>query len=143
MDFSTSPMAGRGCLVTGAGRGLGAALALDRDGGRGHLRADPRPSLRPAVGLRGQPRDHELRRPGDERSRDVHGRLLRAGRRGQRGALRRLWRPASGGEALPGDADGAGAAGDPGAAGAADAELLAAVGPGTRSRVTFSPATRS
>ena len=29
MDFSTSPMAGRGCVVTGAGRGLGAALALD------------------------------------------------------------------------------------------------------------------
>ena len=29
MDFSTFPMAGRGCVVTGAGRGLGAALALD------------------------------------------------------------------------------------------------------------------
>ena len=29
MDFPVSPMSGRGCLVTGAGRGLGAALVLD------------------------------------------------------------------------------------------------------------------
>ena len=29
MDFHLSPMVGRGCLVTGAGRGLGAALVLD------------------------------------------------------------------------------------------------------------------